>query len=57
MVQPMPYVAVQQLLDPSHPGGISVYAKVAYLRELPDEAIAGAVDMAGQARPARRSPK
>jgi FAD/FMN-containing dehydrogenase len=49
MVQPMPYVAVQQLLDPSHPWGISVYAKVAYLRELPDEAIAAAVDMAGQA--------
>jgi FAD/FMN-containing dehydrogenase len=39
MVQPMPYAAVQQLIDPSNPWGILEYAKVDYLPELPDEAI------------------
>jgi FAD binding domain len=39
MVQPMPYVAVQQLIDPANPWGINEYAKVDYLPELPDEAI------------------
>jgi len=39
MVQPMPYVAVQQLLDPGYPWGILDYGKVDYLHALPDEAI------------------
>lgn len=39
MVQPMPYVAAQQLIDPANPWGINEYAKVDYLPELPDEAI------------------
>lgn len=39
LVQPMPYVAVQHLLDAGHPWGISEYAKVYYLRELPNQAI------------------
>jgi FAD/FMN-containing dehydrogenase len=38
-VGPMPYVAVQQLLDPSYPWGIKDYSKVDYLPELPDEAV------------------
>ena len=39
MVQPMPYVAVQQFVDPAHPWGISEYSKSDYLVDLPDEAI------------------
>ena len=39
IVQPMPYVAVQQLIDGGHPWGISEYSKIDYLRELPDDAI------------------
>jgi hypothetical protein len=39
MVQPMPYTAVQQLLDPGYPWGIMDYGKADYLRALPDEAI------------------
>jgi hypothetical protein len=38
MVQPMPYVAVQQIIDAGNPWGISEYFKVDYLSELPDEA-------------------
>ena len=43
-VQPMPYVAVQQMLDPAHPWGISDYSKSDYLPELTDEAIDALVD-------------
>ena len=39
MVQPMPYTALQQMLDAGNPHGIREYFKVDYLRELPDEAI------------------
>ncbi len=43
-VQPMPYVAVQQMLDPAHPWGINDYSKSDYLPELTDEAIDALVD-------------
>jgi FAD/FMN-containing dehydrogenase len=46
LVQPMPYVAVQQLIDPLNPNGINEYAKIDYLAELPDEAIDAMVDQA-----------
>jgi FAD/FMN-containing dehydrogenase len=49
MVQPMPYLAVQQLIDPGNPWGISEYFKVDYLQELPDDAIDAAVDKAAEA--------
>lgn len=48
MVQPMPYTAVQQMIDAGNPWGISEYLKVDYLRELPDEAIDAAVDKAAE---------
>jgi FAD/FMN-containing dehydrogenase len=48
MMQPMPYVAVQQLIDPGNPWGISEYFKVDYLEELPDEAIDAAVAKADE---------
>jgi hypothetical protein len=41
MVQPMPYVAVQQLLDPANPKGMQNYWTADFLSELPD----GAVDV------------
>jgi FAD/FMN-containing dehydrogenase len=44
MVQPMPYVAVQQMIDGGNPWGICEYFKIDYLRELPDEAIDAYVD-------------
>lgn len=43
MVQPMPYVAVQQIIDEGNPWGISEYFKVDYLSELSDDAIDAAV--------------
>jgi hypothetical protein len=46
MVQPMPYVAVQQMIDAGNPWGIGEYFKVDYLEELPDEAIDAAVEKA-----------
>lgn len=49
MVQPMPYVAVQQLIDMANPWGISEYAKVDYLPELPDDAIEVMIAQASQA--------
>jgi FAD/FMN-containing dehydrogenase len=49
MVQPMPYAAVQQLIDAGNPWGISEYSKIDYLRELPDEAIDAMVDKAAEA--------
>jgi FAD/FMN-containing dehydrogenase len=39
MVQPMPYAAVQQILDPGYPWGIMDYGKADYLQGLPDDAI------------------
>ena len=48
-VQPMPYVAVQQMLDPAHPWGISDYSKSDYLPELTDEAIDALVDKMAEA--------
>ncbi|MFN2615636.1 MAG: FAD-binding oxidoreductase [Thermoleophilaceae bacterium] len=50
MVQPMPYVAVQQLIDAGNPWGINEYFKADYLAELPDEAIDVAVDKAEEMR-------
>jgi FAD/FMN-containing dehydrogenase len=46
MVQPMPYVAVQSMLDGGNPWGIGEYFKVDYLTELPDEAIDTWIDQA-----------
>lgn len=48
MVQPMPYVAVQQMIDAGNPWGINEYFKVDYLTELPDEAIDSAVAKAAE---------
>ena len=39
MVQPMPYTALQQMMDAGNPHGIREYFKVDYLAGLPDEAI------------------
>jgi FAD/FMN-containing dehydrogenase len=40
MVQPMPYVALQSMLDDGGPKGIRAYMKAEFLEELSDEAIA-----------------
>jgi FAD/FMN-containing dehydrogenase len=48
MVQPMPYVAVQQLIDAGNPWGINEYFKVDYLQELPDEAVDAAIEKAAE---------
>jgi FAD/FMN-containing dehydrogenase len=45
-VQPMPYVAVQQMIDAGNPWGINEYFKVDYLTELPDDAIDAALNKA-----------
>jgi FAD/FMN-containing dehydrogenase len=39
MVQPMPYVEVQGLLDPGNPKGLQNYWTADFLAELPDEAV------------------
>lgn len=39
MVSPMPYLAVQQLLDPANPHGMQNYWSGDFFAELPDEAI------------------
>jgi FAD/FMN-containing dehydrogenase len=39
MVQPLPYAALQQMLDAGNPHGIREYFKIDWLRELPDEAV------------------
>ncbi len=39
MVQPMPYVAVQQLLDAANPKGMQNYWSADFLAELPDVAV------------------
>ena len=49
IVQPMPYVAVQQMVDDAHPWGISEYSKSDFLPELPDEAIEAIVDKVADA--------
>ena len=48
MVQPMPYAALQQMLDAGNPHGIREYFKVDWLSELPDEAIDIIVEQAEQ---------
>ena len=48
-VGPMPYVAVQQLIDELNPWGINEYAKIDYQPQLPDEAIDAIVNMADTA--------
>ena len=48
MVQPMPYVAVQQMIDGGNPWGISEYFKIDYLRELPDDAIDAVLEHASE---------
>ena len=39
VIEPMPYVALQQMLDPGMPFGIREYFKIDWLGGLPDEAI------------------
>jgi FAD/FMN-containing dehydrogenase len=39
LVQPMPYAALQQMLDAGNPHGIREYFKVEWLNALPDDAI------------------
>ena len=39
MVQPMPYAALQQMLDAGNPRGVREYFKVDWINELPDAAI------------------
>lgn len=46
LVQPMPYPAVQQLLDAGNPSGMHNYWSADFLTELPDEAIETLVDHA-----------
>jgi len=46
MVQPMPYVALQQMLDAGNPRGVREYFKVDWVRSLPDEAIDVIVEQA-----------
>ena len=46
LLAPMPYVAVQQLLDPASPKGMQNYWSGDFLAELPDEAVDVLVDRA-----------
>ena len=46
MVQPMPYVALQQMLDAGNPHGVREYFKVDWVNEMPDEAIDQIVEQA-----------
>jgi FAD/FMN-containing dehydrogenase len=46
MVQPMPYVAIQQMMDGGNPFGIREYFKIDWLHSLPDEAIDAIVEHA-----------
>ena len=52
LVTPLPYVALQQMLDDAEPWGIHGYAKSLNFDDLPDEAIAILLDRL----PRRRSP-
>ena len=51
VVTPMPYVALQQMLDEGVPWGTRAYTKGLYLDELPDPAI----DLLAERLPRRRS--
>ncbi len=46
MVQEMPYVAVQQLIDPGNPHGMRNYWNADFLSDLPDEAVEALVSCA-----------
>ena len=46
MVQPMPYVALQQMLDAGNPRGVRENFKVDWVKQLPDEAIDEIVEQA-----------
>jgi FAD/FMN-containing dehydrogenase len=48
MVGPMPYVALQQMLDAGSPKGSHEYFKIDFLRELPEEAIEAMVGAAAK---------
>jgi FAD/FMN-containing dehydrogenase len=48
MVQPMPYTALQAMIDAGSPRGIREYYKFDFIRELSDEAIDTLVDTAGR---------
>ena len=48
MIGPMPYTALQGMLDPGFPYGVREYFKVDWLRSLPDESIDTLVAMAGE---------
>jgi FAD/FMN-containing dehydrogenase len=48
IVQPMPYTALQQMLDAGNPHGIHEYFKVDWMREMSDEAIDIIVDQGEQ---------
>jgi FAD/FMN-containing dehydrogenase len=48
MVQPMPYVAVQRLLDPANPKGMLNYWTGDFYDELPDDAVDVLVNKAGR---------
>jgi FAD/FMN-containing dehydrogenase len=50
IVEPMPYVAVQQFVDPAHPWGIHEYSKADYLPTLTDEAIDAILEAAAEIR-------
>jgi FAD/FMN-containing dehydrogenase len=50
LVEPMPYPAMQTLLDVLQPAGRRTYWKSGYLHELTDDAIDAAVAVAAQAR-------
>jgi FAD/FMN-containing dehydrogenase len=48
MTGPMPYVAVQQLLDPANPKGRLNYWSAEFLDDLPDKAVDALTELAGQ---------
>jgi FAD/FMN-containing dehydrogenase len=47
-VGPIPYTALQSMLDAANPHGMQNYWKAAFLDDLPDGAIGGAVDVAAR---------
>jgi FAD/FMN-containing dehydrogenase len=48
MIEPMPYTAFQEILDPTAPWGTQVYNSGEHIRELSDEAIDTFVEHAGE---------
>ena len=48
MIGPMPYTALQGMLDPGFPHGVREYFKIDSLRSLPDESIDTLVAVAGE---------